>query len=446
MNSAFGNKSTAFIGQIGTKTSLILDLGSTQRFSQINLHAVEQEDTIPQAYHGDLGIPKQMLIEGANYEDFSDAITLLDYRNKGISSTGPIIALKIKPIKCRYLQFTPIQKPNNEAFENKAQRIGFAEIEIIADGKNIALNCPITITGLSYGKRNLEALTDGRNLYGKILPLKEWMNELESRGRLESEQKKITAELDRRYTKQRTLLSRMYQLILLLTASIGFIILFNRHLRMQNINAIRRRIAADLHDDLGTNIHAIGLFSDMAKDSLNSSQSEVIDLLNQIREFTKNSDEAIHQCSKTLKSGETFEDVVSEMKKFTTRALADLQHEFILSGDTFINALDSETKTDLFLFFKECLINIIRHAKASKVIIRLKANYYSLELRIVDDGIGFDKKRNMKSPPSLKRRARLLGTVVKTQTPKGGGTEIYINLKTRKFQFINVFKNQSYAS
>ena len=78
MNSSQGSQSLAYVSDAGVQPNLTLDLGKGYSLTEIHLHAVDQDDTVPQAFAGDLGIPRHLRIAGANLPDFSDAKVLLD--------------------------------------------------------------------------------------------------------------------------------------------------------------------------------------------------------------------------------------------------------------------------------------------------------------------------------------------------------------------------------
>ena len=432
MDSATGTSSNAFIAIPLDEANLMVDLGSPQAITRMHMHAVEQGDTVPQAYYGDLGIPLRMRIEVANTPDFSDGFELLEYRKGRITETGPIIILQFPETRCRYVRLIPL-KPENVPDESEDNgRIGFAEIEIFSKGENVALGKVVTSKGLRYGRRKLEALTDGNNLYGEILPFRDWMVELASRGALEIERPLVARELNHRYERQKVLLTRMMQLVVLLTVGIAFIILIDRIIRQRKISQVRERIAADLHDDLGANIHTIGLISDMAKNSVDS-REELIELLDQIRDFTERSGESARYCTNILEARGICEDLVSEMKQFSSRLLADMENENSFEGEEFLRELHPHKRIDLFLFYKECLTNILRHSGATKVITQITADHKMLSMTVTDNGKGLANTTDGKIPRSLRRRAKLLGAKIATETPQAGGTRFILKLRTHRF-------------
>jgi signal transduction histidine kinase len=121
------------------------------------------------------------------------------------------------------------------------------------------------------------------------------------------------------------------------------------------------------------------------------------------------------------------------MKRSSARIVADLEHDITFEGEAVLLTLNARKRIDLFLFYKECLINIIRHSGATKVSTNLKANNNEINLIITDNGHGL----NGEVPGSLKRRARLLGGSVTSEKSATGGTRITLNVKLKKF---GVFK------
>jgi signal transduction histidine kinase len=113
--------------------------------------------------------------------------------------------------------------------------------------------------------------------------------------------------------------------------------------------------------------------------------------------------------------------------------MAKLKHDISIEGETFLERLKPQTRADLFLFFKECLVNISRHSGATRFSTRLIAGPNALELTIIDNGCGMADAKGHGIPSSLKRRARLLGAKVHVQSPPTGGTSITLKLRTRRW-------------
>jgi signal transduction histidine kinase len=306
--------------------------------------------------------------------------------------------------------------------------LGFAEIEVFSKNQNVALGkeCTPRLTK-EFSNRPPASLTDGLNLYGRILPVREWMHQLALRHELARERPRVTRELNRRYALQKTNLRRLLWLTGLLMAVSVIIVLIDRIIRQRAVYHTRERIAADLHDELGANLHAIGLLGDLAQTSIHAPEKHG-KVLQRMRALTERTGAAARYCTNLLEARGLYEDLVEDMRKTAARITADLEHHMAFEGEEFIQRLSPRRRIDLFLFYKECLINIIRHSGATRVNTQLTANRNELNLSITDNGHGL----NGGVPSSLKRRARLLGAQVSTEKPEPGGTRISLTLGTRR--------------
>lgn len=437
MDAAEGAQSLALLSGIGIgeHPSISLDLGESLPLDRIHYHANDLSDTVPQSISDGFGVPPRFVLEGANHPDFSDAVRLVEYHMESIYDVGPIIMLRFPVTSCRYVRLVAVEPFINTLEQIKGTQFGAAEIELFSNGRDVALgklvqaNFPV-ISPL----RSLASLTDGRNLYGKILPVRDWLNQLARRHDLETERPVITTELDLRHLRQKTNLNRLGWLAVLLTAGIVSIILIERIRRMRQIARIRERLAADLHDELGANLHTIGLLSDLAADA-GDSPTEMATLYRRIRSETERSGIAVRHCSDMLSAKGLYTDILADMQRASNRIMARLEHEISIVGEEHLKALPPRTRADLFLFYKESLVNISRHSGATKYTTELRAEPDCIHLEICDNGRGLEISEEDGAPASLKRRAKLLGAKVTVRNPPEGGTCIQLNLRTRKWGF-----------
>lgn len=158
--------------------------------------------------------------------------------------------------------------------------------------------------------------------------------------------------------------------------------------RQRAVEQERARIARDLHDDLGASLTQIALLSELAKADL--AQPELARThLNQI--FTTAGGLARHLNEivwAVNPANDTLEQFTSFICKFA-------QHYLGLVGircrldfpDSLANCpMTAPERHNLFLATKEALHNIVKHAQAGQVWLRLKFDGDVLTLLIVDDG------------------------------------------------------------
>lgn len=436
MDAASGEQSIAMVSAagIGDHPAITIDLGTPHPLNRIQLHTVDLSDTIPQSTPSDFGIPRWFIVEGANHHDFSDAKTLFDFHMKSIFEIGPILARRFPSTPCRYVRLTAIEPYIYNELGETGSRIGFAEIELFSNSRNVALGKPVEANFIMQAGRSFAALTDGRNLYGDILPIRNWMNELARRHHLEEARPAIIKELNQRYARQKTNLRFMSWLAALLVAGIAFSILIERILHMHQLARIKERFAADLHDELGANLHAIGLLSDLADEARNEPE-DLSDYLQRIRNVTERTGSAVRHIADLQEADGLFTGLEDDIQRAAERIVTNLEHDISIQGEENLRRLKPRTHADLFLFYKECLVNICRHSGATRLSTQLTADSRQIRLTIQDNGRGTEDSIGNKTPASLKRRAKLLGARVTIDHPALGGTCINLTLRTHWFYF-----------
>jgi two-component system NarL family sensor kinase len=107
------------------------------------------------------------------------------------------------------------------------------------------------------------------------------------------------------------------------------------------------------------------------------------------------------------------------------------------------NLLDHQTEIILFRIVQEMLNNIVKHAKASKVEVRLSHKTELIVLEIKDNGVGFDpealfaRQERMKGLGlmNIRKRASLIGGTFHINSAKNSGTAIRITIPVNKQSF-----------
>ena len=98
--------------------------------------------------------------------------------------------------------------------------------------------------------------------------------------------------------------------------------------------------------------------------------------------------------------------------------------------------LNNDESTVLFRILQECLTNIIRHAKATKVIVKLERKEKHILLEVQDNGIGIDenvvKEINSLGLLGMKERALVLGGSVDIWGKPGRGTIVTVKIPKEK--------------
>ena len=443
MDTAKGERSPAFVATSSPDQPgyLSIDLGKAQTLDQVHLHAVDLSDAIPQKRFNNFGMPRHMIVEGANAEDFNDAITLTEFKVASVFEAGPILMKRFPAFSCRYVRLRVLE-PNielsPEAGAPAYSNIGFAEIELFSNGINVAKAKQANGNyGFSTFNRSYASLTDGRNFYGDILPIRQWLNELALRHELERQRPQLALRLNELYEEQKSQLNRLIALAVILAAAMIVTLLVTRMTRMRQLAKIRLRLAADLHDELGANLHTIGLLSDLAVESREDEEA-FADIQRRIRSEADRSGAEVRGCMDLLALRNYYENLEADMQRAARRIMAKLDHELIIEGEPYLKKLKPRVRVDLFLFYKECLVNISRHASATAFSSHLSADKAGVRLIIRDNGIGIDEQQDGMTPKSLERRAGLLRAKVRIDHPAEGGTVVTLTIPAKR---LGIFKS-----
>jgi two-component sensor histidine kinase len=232
-------------------------------------------------------------------------------------------------------------------------------------------------------------------------------------------------------------------LVVLCLVSIPTHILYLRLRRMKHLELIRSRIARDLHDDIGASLTHITLFSEVAHKEMKSLHSgaashnstEKISLL--LQDISQHSRDLVDAMSDVVwsmnPSNDSFEDLTLRMKNYTNKLLSpqSIGYEFAVSPGNSVEDLPLEFKRNCYLIFKEVLNNILRHAKATHVALRLTTRDRMLIMTIQDNGTGFNPKRNGEGNGmhNMQQRAAAMRGNLEVRSLPDQGTSITLTVK-----------------
>ena len=157
----------------------------------------------------------------------------------------------------------------------------------------------------------------------------------------------------------------------------------------------RTRLARDVHDNLGAQLTQIALWTAIARSSGDVPES-VARNLDRVSEFTKSAVTDISQLVWTMNpANDTLEHFAAYLGDFVLEFLKPTAIEPVLEFAETLPPLQMtmERRDHLFSAVKEILNNAVRHARASRVTVRLSVKDKRLSIVIEDNGTGFDPAR-----------------------------------------------------
>jgi signal transduction histidine kinase len=202
--------------------------------------------------------------------------------------------------------------------------------------------------------------------------------------------------------------------------------------RLQQARAVdqeRARIAQDLHDDLGSGLTEIVLLSDSVRQDLNpqaESWQMVGAIADRARELTQAMDEIVWVVNPR---NDSLESLLTYLNKtgheYLQRAGVRSRWDFPETMPDW--RLATDVRHNLYLACKEALHNVVKHAAATEVWVRLKLEPGRVILCIEDNGRGFDPGQLAAAGNGLlnmQRRMEAIGCQTGIASTPGHGTTV----------------------
>jgi signal transduction histidine kinase len=121
---------------------------------------------------------------------------------------------------------------------------------------------------------------------------------------------------------------------------------------------------------------------------------------------------------------------VEHLRETSSIMLETVEWKFTANEAAWQTELPEDETRHLFLFFREALHNIIRHAKAATVEIRAEATDRHFMLTITDNGVGIDPER-LDRPATLRalrQRSEALGAELGVESRPGEGVRLKLSV------------------
>ena len=203
--------------------------------------------------------------------------------------------------------------------------------------------------------------------------------------------------------------------------------------RLRNIGAEeeRTRIARDLHDQIGQALAHLGFEMDRAVRAADRGEQQMRPRLDELRNEVKGVTRMVRDTLYDLRTDVTeSQDVRATMELFVSRVRErsglDVSMDVKSSG-----RLPLIQEREMWRIAKEAVINVERHARASKLAIRWRCDGRTAELVVSDDGVGLDAtaaRMDSYGIMGMKERATSIGARLELESSPGEGTQVRVTV------------------
>jgi PAS domain S-box-containing protein len=196
----------------------------------------------------------------------------------------------------------------------------------------------------------------------------------------------------------------------------------------------RKRIARDLHDELGQQLTSLRLKLDSAKNLCRD--EEICGKIEEIQKVAESIDKGVDFLTWEL-SPSILDDLglAAAIENYVRQwSLQTGVQAELISTNLKKTRLAPEAETNLYRIVQEALNNVYKHAKAKTVDVVLDKREDLINLIIGDNGTGFNPKSKKKRSKGLgltgmRERATLLGGTLEIESAAGQGTTIYVRIQ-----------------
>ncbi|HLU59085.1 MAG TPA: sensor histidine kinase [Pseudonocardia sp.] len=191
----------------------------------------------------------------------------------------------------------------------------------------------------------------------------------------------------------------------------------------------RKRIAQELHDEIGQSLTAVLL---SLKRTVDRAPEDLRDELRSVQELIRGSLDEVRQVARRLRPG-VLDDLGlhSAMSALATDFTEASNVTITRRVDPHLPELGKDSELVLYRIAQESLTNIARHAGASQVELSLTREPEGVVLRIIDDGRGLDGAAEGAGIRGMRERAILIGAHLTLGPGPTGGTEVRLTIPDR---------------
>lgn len=404
--------------------ALAVDLGQVMDVDALRLLPARRPTTdLPSGF----GFPRRLVVS------VSDTGAAGDWRRVGERSLrnpghNPV-EIPLRGVRARHLRVEAAELW--KSFEAYPAFFALSELEVLSGERNAVAGRPVRADDgmlnniIAPGGKYWSAasLSDGYGPEGRLVPVRDWLSLLGERLALEHERHRLVNERAALVGGWR---NRGLAVFAVFAAAGAFAVValpirYRLHARRE-LERVRDRIAGDLHDEVGSNLGSIQMFADLAEDRSGPSEE-----LKRIQRIAAETVSAVRDIVWLLRPGGGHRiATVEHLRETASIMLESLDWKFQANEPAWEVELPEERTRHLFLFFREALHNILRHAGAVHVVVEVEVDAERLRIVVRDDGAGIDpaKLERPATLRALRQRTEALDAELQVVTAPGEGTRL----------------------
>jgi signal transduction histidine kinase len=200
--------------------------------------------------------------------------------------------------------------------------------------------------------------------------------------------------------------------------------------QLLQLQRVRNRISADLHDELGSTLSGISIMSSLAKKELpaeHTSGALVDRIMDDVRQISGSLDDIVWNISP---KNDSLSSVIARMTRYASELFEAKQIAFKFDIPERLDdvKLSMEQRRNIYLIFKESVNNLVKYSRCTHAAVSIRMDKRKVNLTVQDNGIGFDPNAatDRNGIRNLRERAKSLKGNIRIQSAPGMGTTIQL--------------------
>jgi len=206
-------------------------------------------------------------------------------------------------------------------------------------------------------------------------------------------------------------------------------------LRKEEQSRVRERTAEDFHDEVGNKLTRINVLTSVLKSKLTAANPDAERIIQQIQDNSQQLYAGTRDILWSLQpSNDNLFEILNHVADLAREMFSDTNINFSISGNDEVfreYKMPLDKSRNFIMIWKEALNNCMKYANAQNVLLSIKIlPDNSIQVRLVDDGIGFDSSLQLQGNglKNMKTRAAGLDARFELLSTEGKGTQVILYL------------------
>ena len=225
-----------------------------------------------------------------------------------------------------------------------------------------------------------------------------------------------------------------YLLWVILISTLVYTVYDYRKRSRNELSNIRHRIATDLHDDIGSTLNSISVYSEIANREFQSNAENAKIILDKMGTASRNMIDTMNDIVWTVNpKNDYFENILQRMQYFAGELLSakNILLQFNVDENVKHIKLPMGKRKHFYLIFKEAINNAYKYADSKTVNVSIEKQTQNMVMIITDDGAGFEVEKKVTMGNGLKNmqaRAKEINAQLSITSGLKEGTRIELRV------------------